>query len=353
MREKFNFCYFTATNRHEDVSIIQTMVNSARKVGVAEDFHVFAPTPIAECVFHPTPPNYGWRDHLAKLDFARKLVDSHYDFVVWLDSDNYFVRDPDDLSPFIRQNPLWVMMESDMTITPKTKEDGWYHRKHEEIDALYRQEGLTHSKSWNSNGGMWMIRRENINEIADRVESIYGKWRQGPWPEVNDEGILACLGASLVDDPELNDFERCKNFWACDWVGIWNSRLPDGNDWEYTDWMHGTKQRINPAIVHVMRGKHLMQNAASNSGEPVGTKLHELLAECGVESDPNCSCKAFAGMMDQWGVQGCQQHRKEILTHLVEASDGKWLSMMKVAARGFFSCGQLLDEAIKRAQNNA
>lgn len=84
--------------------------------------------------------------------------------------------------------------------------------------------------------------------------------------------------------------------------------------------------------------------------EPVGTKLAELIAECGIEVPDCLSCKSMMEKMDGWGVFYCGKHRTEIIHHLAEASDGKWLDMAKAVLKGYFSLGSMLDEAIRRSR---
>ena len=361
MRPEHNFCYVTGTNRNEDTAIIRGMVSRAREAGVSEDIHVFAPLPVSDTIFHQFTGD--WKKHMAKIDFMLELANTEYDYFVWIDADTWFVRDPGNLSDLIRDEKCWVSMESDFH-SQDAKFNEWYGLFVKDLPSpphpsdkltpnafdVYKSFGAKHA--FNTNGGMFIVRRSAVAEFHQKTWEVFNKLHEMGFHNVPDEPPLAIVGDVLASDPLQNTFEQHKHRWACDWHSTFAHRLPDGKPWAGKDWLTQTEiGPINPDIVHLMRGKHLLQQYNAKA-EPVGTKLHEILSECGVESAPGCSCKTFASQMDQWGVQGCQQHRKEILTHLAEASDGQWLSMMKVAACGFFSCGQLLDESIKRAQNN-
>ena len=359
MQPKGRFVYYTGTNRGaNDNRMIALMLNTMRLAGVSEDLHVFSTEPIDGAINHPISASLPWNNHLAKADFARELTDLDVDFVVWLDTDNFFVRHPGDLSRFIRDNPLWYGFEADITLPNKTKEDGWYYKKHEYVVDLFRKEGVTSEKVWSGNGGLYMLRRDSINSIADEMHDIHNRWRRGPWPASNDEVILACLAAKYVKDPELNTPDQfIGDFWACDWANVFRDQLPRGEDWTYTDWMYGWKKIINPAIVHCMRSKHLMWGEqplaaiAPIRKEPVGTRLKEIIKECGVVQPENCSCQKMASQMDIWGLDGCEANRPAIIKHLNEAtSKSSWLDMVKVAARGYLSTGAMLDEAIRRSK---
>ena len=356
MQPKGRFVYYTGTNRGaNDNRMIASMLKTMRLAGVSEDLHVFSTEPIEGAINHQISASLPWNNHLAKADFARELTDLDIDFVVWLDTDNFFVRHPGDLSRFIRDNPLWYGFEADMTLSQKTKEDGWYYKKHEEVVDLFRKEGVTSEKVWSGNGGLYMLRRDSINQIADEMHDIHNRWRQGPWPASNDEVILACLAAKYVKDPERNTPDQfIGDFWACDWANVFRDQLPRGEGWTYTDWMYGWKRTVNPAIVHCMRSKHLMWSGTAAAisprpKEPVGTKLTEIIKECGITQPEGCSCRRMAAQMDVWGIDGCQANRVAIISHLNQSSSkSSWLDMVKVAARGYLSTGAMLDEAIQR-----
>lgn len=83
----------------------------------------------------------------------------------------------------------------------------------------------------------------------------------------------------------------------------------------------------------------------------VGDFLHEVLTECGI-NPPCITCGSFAAKMNWWGIKGCETtHRAEIIDHLkAEAKKASWLDWVKVAAKGYLSSEQLLEEAIRRAK---
>ena len=133
----------------------------------------------------------------------------------------------------------------------------------------------------------------------------------------------------------------------------WATRLPDGSSWTYTDWVAGDEMEINPAIIHNMRGKHLMTERAPIS-EPVGSMLHAILAECGIKP-PTCpECEAWRQTMDEGGIEYARVQRRAIIKRLKDASANVgWLQMAKVAARGFLTVEQILDAAIVRTKAHA
>lgn len=357
-RAKSKLCYFTGTNRGgKDNRMIQHMIRSARAVGVPEDFYVFSPEPVAEAMQSILiKQGYPWKFHMAKLEFLRRLAsETDYDYFAWLDSDNWFTRDPGDLANLIRGNPLWVCMEEDV-LHPKRRQTDWYGIPYPVLVDIFRREGATCNQVWSSNGGFWIVRREAINVVVDRAFDFFHRMHAAGWKNTPDELVLAMLGQTMVDNPHLNTLKATQDIWACDWIGRFRGTVPGGQPWLYADWLTGEEWKINPAIVHAMRSKDAMSGTVARKTqvrphrEPVGTKLSDILKECGV-GRPGCgSCTEWIGRMNYWGIEGCQKNRQFILDRLRLASkDARWRDWINIAAKGYLSSDALLDEALKRA----
>lgn len=87
-----------------------------------------------------------------------------------------------------------------------------------------------------------------------------------------------------------------------------------------------------------------------------GTHLHNLFGELGLNGWSGCPCAARARQMDAWGVEGCQEHRAEIIGWMKEAREHlTWMEMLKAATKLAFKVNplspldSLLDEAIRRS----
>lgn len=264
-QKRKHFCYYTGTNRMADKPMIECMIRSARKSGVTEDFHVFAPFNIADAINHHIPQSRSWNRHMAKIEFLLDLKDTDYEYCTWLDSDNYFVRDPGDLSELIRYEPCWVSMESDLT-TPKNRHAEWYglyfKNRTPTIFDYWQQYGAGRAGFWNCNGGLFIVRRSEIQRFHDECFRVFHGIRANNGPDIPDEVPLAIVGDSMVSDPRLNTFEKHSHIWACDWHSTFTRQLPEGLAWRAKDYITDEPgEMINPAIVHLMKGKHLMQAA--------------------------------------------------------------------------------------------
>lgn len=94
--------------------------------------------------------------------------------------------------------------------------------------------------------------------------------------------------------------------------------------------------------------------------EGPGTELKALLASLGLTPASGCDCNARAAQMNAWGVDGCREHRDEIIAWLQEQKDkAGWLVAAQVGLKVFSEpwfkmsdpLGSMVDEAIRRAGN--
>lgn len=74
-----------------------------------------------------------------------------------------------------------------------------------------------------------------------------------------------------------------------------------------------------------------------------GTELKKLLKKIGITASPDCSCNARARLMDERGVEWCEQNLDEIVGWLREEAAKRGLPFVDVA-------GRML---VKRAIHNA
>lgn len=355
---KSNFCYFSCDTTPQGAGILGTMVASARAAGVQEDFHVFSHKPVEGATTH-SPGPIDIKHHIFKWKLLRdRLANLPYDYFVWIDSDTIFTRHPGNLKNLIRDNAMWCQLESETT-AEKVRFGDWWGAKIDQYNQTLTNHGVTSEKKYNTNGGMWIVRRNAIDTFVRQALSFHAMCLAKGLDTTSDEPPLAWLGqvqnlsgyGPWVIDPHLNTQEATCETWACDWNYRFAGRIPDGGQWECEDWLTGEKRLCNPAIVHAMRSKDAMAIGGTANPEPVGTKLSEILMECGI-GDPTCGeCKAWVQRMNLWGIAGCQRERTGILTRLSnEAAKASWISWGKVAARGYMSVGSLLDEAISRAR---
>lgn len=262
---KNRFCYWSCDSTSSGAAILKTMVDSARRVGVLEDFYVFANGDVPGAITL-SPGAIEIKYHIFKWRLLRDRLNTlDYDYFVWLDSDCYFTRHPGDLSHLIRSNPLWCQMESEVT-SPLVRRGDWWGAKIPQLIALFREFGVTGEKIWNTNGGMWIVRREAITEFCERAFAFHAECLKRGLHDTHDETPLALLGHLMVEDPNLNTPGATQGTISSDWTGVYRDRLPDGKAWRCEDYMTGENRMVNPAIVHAMRSKTAMQRELALRG---------------------------------------------------------------------------------------
>lgn len=75
-----------------------------------------------------------------------------------------------------------------------------------------------------------------------------------------------------------------------------------------------------------------------------GTELKKLLKKVGITASPDCSCNARARLMDERGIEWCEQNLDEIVGWLREEASKRGLPFMDMAGR------MLVNRAIKNAR---
>lgn len=130
-----------------------------------------------------------------------------------------------------------------------------------------------------------------------------------------------------------------------------------GDDWLESMRVHFVKElkgvtqaRFNSLYEEVKREVAATPDPHNKVMEPVGDKLNEVLAECGIVRPTCAECGRWKKVMNGWGIAGCHQNRAKILDRLnSEAKAASWLEAVGVVRKGYLSTAMILDEAIKRA----
>lgn len=256
------FCYWSVADGDDHALMMQTCIASARRQGVKEDFHVFSDREIPGAITHIVEP-FEHDRYIFKFEFLKNEVSKlNYDYFVFLDADNFFTRYPGDFTRQLRKNKWFAQLESEMT-TPLVNRGEWWGCPSRLFPVLLQHQGVKSKRVWNTNAGLFIVRKDAIDEFYEKAMAFY-KFCRFELHLVNftEEPVLAFL-AHLVDDPTKNTLAATASTWACDWTGHYRDRLPDGNPWQFEDYMTGEKRNnMNPAIVHAMRSKTAMVNAA-------------------------------------------------------------------------------------------
>lgn len=77
-----------------------------------------------------------------------------------------------------------------------------------------------------------------------------------------------------------------------------------------------------------------------------GTELKKLLKKIGITASPDCSCNARARLMDERGIEWCEQNIDEIVGWLREEAGKRGLPFVDMAGR------MLVNRAIKNSKGD-
>lgn len=261
-RPKANFCYFTGSNRPGERPMVEGMIASARRCGVKEDFHVFTPMAVDGAIWHQIAADHPWKMYMAKIDFLLEMATLPYDYFIWVDTDHWFCRDPGDFQNLLQDEPCWVGMESDLA-SVDAKFANWWGLPIKTIPGakeLWKGFGSTHC--YCVNAGLFIVRKEAIVDFHKRCWKVFETLRGLGFHSITEEPPLSIVSSAIVSRPLDNRFHNYSDIWASDYFGAWSKQLPNGEPWEMWDWLtQKSVGKINPAIVHMMRGKHLLAGA--------------------------------------------------------------------------------------------
>lgn len=258
----FNYskwCYWSvADGPHGEM--MAGCIKSARSVGVKEDFHIWSDKDIPGAIVHKIG-NYDKKNYLFKLRFLRDEVSKlDYDWFVFLDADNFFVRHPGNLpEQLCKIDPLHVTLES-LTMANNCIRKDWWGIPLEVYNKKLIENGVRNQLLFNTNAGFFIVHKSIISQMCNLAMKFWENCQASGYSETTEEPPLAYVGHLLVSKLEPHTLQSTSSIWASDWTGAWTDKLPNGSEWEFTDYMIGIKFKINPAIVHVMRAKQTLIN---------------------------------------------------------------------------------------------
>lgn len=260
------YCYWSVVDG-DYAFLMAALVRSARRVGVLQDFHVWCDRPVPGAIGRQIQGRDAW--YLFKLHYLKKAVKKlNYDYFVWLDADNYFVRNPGNILRVLHGSPVHASLESDACLPQNTRED-WWGCSLRNYATLMRFKGVRSNAIFNLNGGFWIVHHDVIDTFCRLALDFWAFSRKAGY-EFADEPCLAYAVHMLCGDPYRHTLRRNSDVWASDWTGVFRDRLPAGRAWEFTDYFTGETFPVNPAIVHAMRSKEAMLAEGRVTAQRVG-----------------------------------------------------------------------------------
>ena len=261
------YCYWTVVDGDYAV-MAESVIRSARNVGIFTDFHVWADRPVAGGIFHEAGKFEKW-GCLFKLTFLRDAVQKlKYDYFIWFDTDSYFVRHPGNVLRVLRGSPLHIGLESDVCF-PNNRRLDWWDCPNLVFADLMRTRGVRSQSVFNVNGGFFIVHRDAIETVYELAYDFWHFCRDKGFI-FNDEPLLAYAMQMLCGNPYIHTVRSTCDLWASDWTGQFKDRLPNGEPWWFVDYFTEERMPVNPAIVHAMRSKLALTAEARLFREAVG-----------------------------------------------------------------------------------
>lgn len=253
------FCFWSVADGAY-ASMMAACIHSARRAGVTTDFHVWTDRPVAGAICHPSG-QYEHRNYFFKFDFLLKMITLPYDYFIFLDADNYFVRHPGNLLRCLRGAPVHVCLESDCTRPDNIRPDWWGCLLPDYVQ-LMRDCGVRSRSIFNTNAGFWIVHRDVVQRVVELATEFQNISAQRGY-NFTEEAPLAYVGHMLMGNPYIHTLAETTDIWASDWTGVFAGRLPTDEPWHFIDYMNDSPILVNPAIVHCMRSKEALIEAGS------------------------------------------------------------------------------------------
>lgn len=237
--------------------MLQTLVDSYRLNGQTADFHVFSDRNIRGAETH-LAKTFIKKDFLFKLNFLSKEVQQlNYDYFIFLDADNFFVRKPLlSLPDLMAGSPIHLFFETDCAAANLKRKD-WRGCPLTEYVRLMRDCGVKSEKVYNVNGGFFIVSKPAVEVVCGLAHDFWEYALRNGY-RFTEEGPLAYATHMLCKEPEQHLLNKNFNLWCTDWKGVYADRLPDGKEWIFPDYFTFQENRVNPSIVHAIHSKQAL-----------------------------------------------------------------------------------------------
>jgi len=249
---KGTYCYWSVVNGDYSI-MMQSVIESARNVGVFKDFHIWSDRPVKGAITHLIQ-DLDTANYLFKLRFLREAASTlNYDYFIWLDADSWFVRNPGNPLRVLHGSPVHSSLESDACNPANIRED-WWDCSLKNYATLMRFKGVRSKAIFNVNAGFWIVHRDVVTTFCDLAMDFWQFTKEVGY-DFTEEPPLAYATHMLCGNPYLHTLRATSDLWASDWTGNYNNVLPDGKPWPFVDYFTNEPFMVNPAIVHALRCK--------------------------------------------------------------------------------------------------
>jgi hypothetical protein len=261
------FCYWSLGFKSEQHRwMLRSLVRSARAAGVQEDFHVWTDRDISipGAEVHPVDRSMEStpRD-MFKLQVLKLIKDFDYEYLVFLESNNFFTRKPSERSTrrLLRlADPLHLSVETrinDESLSAGIRDRSrWRGLTLQEMIDDWSQMGLSGKSIYNLNAGLFVVKREDWQKVYDACCEASRYFREENGFKIVAEEVALSYALTKLANPDGHCLKHrhVSDFWCSD-RGNYHGRLPDGSPFPFwTDW-NDDRFEVNPAIVHAAKSE--------------------------------------------------------------------------------------------------
>lgn len=235
--------------------MMQALMKSIRDSGVEHDLLTFSDEPLDGVMSLEMDMRIAMDfKQYWKFQYLPRLSELDYDLFVFIDSDHYFVRKPPrDFSEVIGGDPWHSFLESPIN-DASTRRGDWWGVQNQEMVRIYRGFGVNQRTVYSTNGGFWMCRRDFLSH-ASSVGLMFRDYQKALGLDLPEEVGIAIMSHMFSADYSDRFHSRNMDFWASEWTGSLQDKVPDGEPWQFQEYMTHAKSVVNPSIVHAMRSK--------------------------------------------------------------------------------------------------
>jgi len=240
----------------------QSLVNSAKNIGIQDDFIVFSDKNLINCINYPLDSKIelNLSNYMFKFFYLIKLLELDYEYFVFIDSDSYFVAQPN-ISPLDLMkegNPWHCFLESPIN-SEKTIRPDWWGVPVKTLTQMYRNLGVINKEIRNVNAGYWICKKSFIKQAYKLGINCYNYFVSNNY-HITEEIPMAYITNYMSKNINFHFHENYFNYWASDWTGNFKNIIPLHTTWNYESYMTGEKFKIKHALVHAMRSKNALIN---------------------------------------------------------------------------------------------
>lgn len=235
--------------------MLQSLVDSIRDVEIECDILTFSDEPLYDVISYKLDENIEldfkqyWKFH-----YLNKIKKLDYDIFVFIDSDHYFVRKPNmGFEDLLGDDPWHSFLESPIN-SFKTKRNNWWSVPNLIMEKIYRDFGVSQKIIYSTNGGFWICKKE-FAEHASKVGLLFKNFQESKKLNLPEEVAIGIMSHLFSKNYENRFHSNYLDFWASEWTGQLENRIPDGSSWKFEEYMTHDIKEVNPSIVHAMRSK--------------------------------------------------------------------------------------------------